>query len=124
MGNTDPFTYMIIWQKANDFVLETNKIAESYPKEESFGLVSQLKKAAISIPATIAEGHKKTKKIEKLRLLNSSYKNFEKCRYYLVLLEDLKYINNKQHILLANKLEEASEALSNYCKKLYDDIYK
>ncbi len=53
------FQHLIVWQKAHQFVLSIYYFTESFPKSELYGLTSQLKKAAISTPAYIAEGFKK-----------------------------------------------------------------
>lgn len=54
MGKTSSFIDLVMWQKSHDFVLETYKITENYPKEELFGLTSQPRRAAVSIPANDA----------------------------------------------------------------------
>ena len=61
------FTDLIVWQKAHKFVLETYKVTRDYPTEERFALCSQFQRAAISIPANIAEGYKRLSKADKLR---------------------------------------------------------
>ena len=109
-------------QKSHDFVLEIYKVTENYPKQEQFGLISQIRRAAISIPANIAEGFKRKGKPEKLRFFNISQGSLEECRYYLILSKDLLYIDNEQYLFLTEKLEEASKSLNSYCKKLYEDF--
>jgi four helix bundle protein len=96
MEKTNSFIDLIMWQKSHDFVLESYKVTENYPRNELFGLVSQLRRAAISIPANIAEGYKRKGKIEKLRFFNISQGSLEECRYYLILSKDLNYINNEK----------------------------
>ena len=53
------FTDLIVWQKAHEFVLETYKVTRDFPMEERFALCTQFQRAAVSIPANIAEGYKK-----------------------------------------------------------------
>lgn len=53
------FQDLIVWQKAHQFVLATYRFSERFPKTETYGLTSQFRRAAISIPANIAEGFKK-----------------------------------------------------------------
>lgn len=124
MEKTNSFIDLVMWQKSHDFVLESYKVTENYPKSELFGLVSQLRRAAISIPANIAEGYKRKGKIEKLRFFNISQGSLEECRYYLILSKDLNYINNEQYLFLMKKLEDASKSLNSYCKKLYEDAHQ
>ncbi|MDR0872282.1 MAG: four helix bundle protein [Prevotellaceae bacterium] len=120
-NKTNSFTDLRMWQKAHQFVLATYKISENFPKHELFGLVSQLRRAAVSIPANIAEGYKRKGKNEKLRFFNISQGSLEECRYFLILSKDLNYINTEQYQYLINQLEETSKALNSYCKVLYED---
>jgi four helix bundle protein len=64
------FQDLIVWQKAHQFVLGSYRFTESFPKSELYGLVSQLRRAAVSIPANIAEGFKKRGKADKARFMN------------------------------------------------------
>ena len=59
------FQDFIVWQKAHQFVLEVYRFTEKFPPKEQYGLTSQLRRAAISIPANIAEGFKKKEKLIK-----------------------------------------------------------
>ena len=64
------FTDLIVWQKSHQFVLAVYKLTDNFPTHEPFGLTSQLRRAAVSIPANIAEGFKRRGKQEKKRFLN------------------------------------------------------
>jgi four helix bundle protein len=66
-----------IWKKSHAFVLETYRLTENFPKHELFGLTSQLRRAAVSIPANFAEGFKKTSKLDKLRFYNIAQGSLE-----------------------------------------------
>ena len=110
------FTDLIVWQKAHKFVLETYKVTRDYPTEERFALCSQFQRAAISIPANIAEGYKRLSKADKLRFLNISQGSLEECRYYIILSRDLSYINIKTYNELIGHLEEISKLLNSYIK--------
>ena len=80
-----------IWKKSHAFVLSIYLLTERFPRHELFGLTSQLRRAAISIPANFAEGFKKTSKADKLRFYNIAQGSSEECRYYLILTRDLNY---------------------------------
>ena len=110
------FTDLIVWQKAHKFVLETYKVTRDYPTEERFALCSQFQRAAISIPANIAEGYKRLSKADKLRFLNISQGSLEECRYYIILSRDLSYINIKTYNELIGHLEEISKLLNSYIR--------
>jgi four helix bundle protein len=66
------FQDLIVWQKAHSFVVEIYKITAHFPKIEIYGLTSQLRRAAVSIPANIVEGFKKTGKGRQNSLLQYS----------------------------------------------------
>ncbi len=80
-----------MWQLAHRWVLEIYKLTEAFPKHELFGLTSQLRRAAVSVPANIAEGYRKKGTADKARFYNISQGSLEECRYYLILTRDLAY---------------------------------
>jgi four helix bundle protein len=91
MEPSKSFKDLIVWQKAHQFVLRVYKYTRQFPKEETYGLTSQFRKAATSIAANIAEGFVKKTKPEKMRLMNIAQGSLEECRYYLILAKDLDY---------------------------------
>ena len=97
MEASKTFQDLIVWQKSHQFVLNVYKITkEAFPREEVYGLTSQLRRAAVSIAANIAEGYRKQSKQDKARMLNISEGSLEECRYYLVLAKDLGYANDEK----------------------------
>ena len=92
------FQDLIVWQKAHQFVLLVYELSKDFPKSEVYGLTSQLRRAAVSIAANIAEGFKKRSLTDKLRFLNIAQGSLEECRYYLILVEDLQYAETKKTI--------------------------
>jgi four helix bundle protein len=107
------FTDLIVWQKAHAFVLSVYRTSACFPKTEIYGLASQLRRAAISIPANIAEGFKKRSGAEKVRFMNIAQGFLEECRYYLILTKDLEYADTEQlHI----RLDEVGKLLAGYAK--------
>jgi four helix bundle protein len=105
------FEDLIVWQKAHQFVLAVYRFSDSFPKSELYGLSSQLRRAAVSIAANIAEGFKKAGKPDKARYMNTSQGSIEECRYYLILLQDLGYGQTQE---LKSSLEEVSKLLTSY----------
>ena len=77
-----------------------------------FGLTSQFRRAAVSIPANFAEGFKKMGKADKLRFYNIAQDSLEECRYYVILSLDLGYADTTE---LKTQLEEVSRMLNSYC---------
>jgi four helix bundle protein len=74
------FQDLIVWQKAHQFVLSAYLFSEEFPKTEIYGLTSQLRRSAVSIPANIAEGFKKKTKPDKARFMNIAQGSLEECR--------------------------------------------
>lgn len=85
---TQSFKDIIAWQKAHSFVLQVYKATNNYPIEERYGLCSQFQRAAVSIPANIAEGYRKLSNADKLRFMNIAQGSLEECRYYILLSKD------------------------------------
>jgi len=86
------FEDLIAWQKAHALVLDVYRITRSFPREELYGLTSQLRRAATSVPANIAEGFKKRGRADKARILNVAEASLEEARYHLRLAIDLGYM--------------------------------
>ncbi|MBR1498920.1 MAG: four helix bundle protein [Bacteroidaceae bacterium] len=113
---TNSFHGIVAWQKAHEFVLLVYKMTKSFPDFEKFGLCSQFQRAAVSIPANIAEGYKKLSRADKLRFYNIAQGSLEECRYYTLLSRDLEYIDEIQYNALFALAEETSKLLNGYCK--------
>jgi four helix bundle protein len=117
-GGAKRFEDVGIWQKAHQWVLEVYKFSGRFPRHELFGLVGQLRRAAVSIPANFAEGFKKRWAADKLRFYNISQGSIEECRYYLILAKDLGYGDT---VRLANELDEVSRMLDSYIRVIRRD---
>lgn len=115
MEKTTKFTELIVWQKAHQFVLNVYKATKSFPREEIFGLTSQLRRAASSIPANKAEGYKKKSKLDKLRFLNISETSLEETKYHLILSNDLGYCLSSE---LLQKADEVGILLNGYYRAI------
>ena len=109
------FQDLIVWQKGHQFILSISRLTDSFPKNEIYGLTSQLRRAAISIPANIAEGFKKKTKSDKARFMNIAQGSVEECRYYLILSKDLGYGDTEE---LMSRLEEISKLLGAYSSSI------
>ena len=109
------FQDLVVWQKAHQFVLLVYRFSECFPKSEIYGLISQLRRAAVSIPANIVEGFKKKTRPDKMRFLNISQGSLEECRYYLILARDLGYGDPEE---LMAQIEEVSKLLSSYLSSI------
>ena len=109
------FRDLMVWQKAHELVLAIYRLTDSFPDREKFGLSHQMRRAAVSIPANIAEGFGKRSRAEKARFLNIAEGSLEECRYYLILTQDLGYGKTES---LMSTLEEASRLLNAYARAI------
>lgn len=89
------FGDLVVWQKAHQFVLDIYRLTRTFPNDEKFGLTSQLRRAAVSVPANIAEGFPKRGILDKTRFFNIAQGSLEEVHYYLILSKDLGYADTK-----------------------------
>ncbi|ALC14826.1 30S ribosomal protein S23 [Desulfuromonas soudanensis] len=110
-----------MWQKAHRFVLEVYKYTSTFPKAEVYGLTSQFRRSAVSVPANIAEGFKKRGKPDKARFLNIAQGSLEESRYYLILSQDLDYGDTTE---LRSMLEEIGKMLRSYADAILNSCHR
>ena len=85
------FEQLTVWQTAHRLVLSVYRITNKLPSDEKFGLISQMRRSAVSVPANIAEGFKRRGTNEKTRFYNISQASLAELRYYFILCRDLEY---------------------------------
>ena len=88
----ESFQDLVVCQKSHALTLRVYKLTTKFPKEELFGLTAQMRRAAVSVPADIAEGFSKRGPADKARLMNVSQASLEELRYYFILGRDLGYM--------------------------------
>lgn len=96
MGNKS-YHQLVVWKEAHSFVLEVYSRTASFPPEERYGLTSQIRRAAVSIPANIVEGIVKTSIRDQLRFCEIALGSLNECSYLLELADDLRYLTKEQH---------------------------
>jgi four helix bundle protein len=109
------FQDLVVWRKAHELVLAVYSFTASFPKEETYGLALQMRRAAVSVPANIAEGFRRRGKADKARYMNMAEASLEESRYYLILAQDLGYGDTRS---LTTSLEEVSRLLNAYTKAI------
>jgi four helix bundle protein len=109
------FQDLIVWQKSHQLVLAVYRVTRTLPKEELFGLVSQMRRAAVSVPANVAEGFKRRGRPDKARHMNIAQSSLEELRYYLILCGDLNYLKRGTN---ADDIEEVARLLGAYTQSL------
>jgi len=109
------FKDLIVWQKSHALALKVYRVSSHYPKTELYGLVSQMRLAAVSVPANIAEGFKRASRPDKARMLNVAQGSLEELRYSLVLAADLEYESDPA---LPADLDEVARLLDSYRSRI------
>lgn len=109
------FEDLIVWQKSHQLVLRVYRLTAVFPKHELYGLSSQMRRAAVSIPANIAEGFKRRGRNDKARLMNVAQGSLEELRYCFILSKDLEYLPADAKWL---DLDEVSRMLGAYTRTL------
>lgn len=104
------FDQLDVWRESHTLTLSIYAATGAYPTIEKYGLVTQMRRAAISVPANIAEGFRRFGIKEKIRFYNISQSSLEELRYYLILSRDLGY--PLDYSLLEGKVDQISRMLS------------
>jgi four helix bundle protein len=118
-GAAKSFQDLVVWQKSHALALQIYRVSSRYPKTELYGLTSQVRRAAVSVPANIAEGFKRASRADKARMLNLAQGSLEELRYYVRLANDLGYEANPT---LVGDLDEVARLLDAYRRKIVSSI--
>ena len=98
------FEQLQAWQEAHKLVLMVYQATKGFPGDEKFGLVSQMRRAAVSVPANIAEGFKRRGIQEKMRFYNISEGSLEELKYYFMLSKDLGYVSSSADLAVQSEM--------------------
>ena len=113
-----------IWKLSHLLTLEVYKITESFPKEEIFGLTSQIRRASSSIGINIVEGCGRGSDEDFKRFLRNASGSAFEVEYILLLSKDLNYISEDKFLELSPKAEELKMKISKLILKIEEDINK
>ncbi len=108
-----------MWKKSHKFVLEIYKISALFPKDELYGLTSQIRRASVSIPANIAEGFSRRTNLNKTQFYNIAQSSLQEVKYYLILMQDLGFVSSN---FTHKKLWDMSEEIGKMLHGLKDSI--
>ena len=112
------FKELIVWQEAMKLVEMCYLQTKNFPKEEMYGLTSQLRKAAISIPANIAEGYGRNSRKEYLQFLSIANGSITELETHLLITERLNYLTKNTIVEIQTQLTSVSKLLSALRKSL------
>ena len=109
---TRGFRRLVVWQEAHSLTLEIYKMTSSFPKEEKFGITSQLRRASSSIGANIAEGSSRNTAKDQNLFYSIARSSLVEVDNFLELAHDLSYLNNAQYQKLVDHLNKIAYLLS------------
>jgi four helix bundle protein len=111
---------LIVWQKAMDFVVAVYQITARFPREEVYGLTSQLRKSAVSVPSNIAEGQGRTSTREFSNFLSIARGSLNEAETQILIAERLTYVNEPSRNELLDKSAEVGRLLNGLMNSLAD----
>ncbi|MBM7560916.1 four helix bundle protein [Fusibacter tunisiensis] len=109
---------LVVWQKSHQLVLGIYDMTQSFPKDELYGLTSQIRRATVSICSNIVEGKARGSKKEYIRFLLISRGSLEEVKYQVLLAKDLNYIDEDQYNSLLSLGNEVGKLLNGLINKL------
>jgi len=112
------FRDLIVWDRSMDLVKETYKATESFPKEEIFGLTSQVRRAAASIPSNIAEGHARLSRKEFQHYLGNARGSLAELQTQIILGKELGFLSEKEMDAFLNKAAEVGRLINGLLSSL------
>jgi four helix bundle protein len=112
------FRKLKVWEKAHKFTLKIYKITEKFPREELYGLTSQIRRACVSIPTNIAEGCVRSSDADFARFLYIALGSTSELEYLMMLSVDLNFIKKELHLELNSEINEIKMMLIGMIKKL------
>ena len=107
-----------VFKRSHQFTLKIYRITEEFPKSEKFGLVPQMRRAAVSIPSNLIEGSHRLNRAEYRHFVGIAKGSAGELKYQLLLAKDLGYLSDKDYLALRAEVDEISRMLSGPVKSL------
>ncbi len=114
MATIKIFRDLQVWQKAHTLVLLVYKLTSDFPKTELFGLTSQVRRSAASVPTNIVEGFRRRNLRDSLHFYNIADASLEETKYHFLLAKDLEYIKKAEHDSALQLCEEVGKLLTRW----------
>jgi four helix bundle protein len=109
---------LVVWQKAYGLCLDVYRATRRFPKDELYGLTSQLRRAAASVPSNIAEGYGRHSTADYIRSLRIAYASLCEVETQLLLARDLSYLSGSDHAKLSDSLGDVERLLQALIRSL------
>ena len=113
---------LVVWQQGVDLVTDIYKISRRFPDDERFALCSQMQRAAVSIPANIAEGHARTSRKEFLHFLSISLGSLAELETHLIIAYKLTYLAENETEEMLNQMDLLGKRIRNLQKSLQKKV--
>ncbi|MDF2831089.1 four helix bundle protein [Chryseobacterium indoltheticum] len=112
------FKELLVWQKSMNFVTEIYELTNDFPKNEMYGLISQIRRASISIPSNIAEGNSRRSVADYLQFLKIARGSCAEVETQLIIAQNLKFLNEEHYLKLNQGIIEISKMLNGLINSL------
>lgn len=116
------FHKLKVWERAHNLTLTIYETTKEFPNKELYGLTSQMRMAAASMPTNIAEGCGRESKSETIQFLNMATGSASELEYQLILTRDLHYLDGESYSALISELTDVKRMLYSYIQRLQTDI--
>ena len=114
----ESFDKLLVWQRAHSLVLKIYEDTNSFPKEEIWGLTSQIRRSAVSVPSNIVEGKARGSRKDFKRFLLIARGSLEEVKYQSLLAKELKYMNEEQYEEITIMIEDVGRLLGGMIRKV------
>jgi four helix bundle protein len=115
------YRQLAVWQRSHKLTRDIYCASKTFPKEELFGLTSQLRRASVSVPANIAEGCGRDSDAELKRFIDIAHGSASEAEYHLLLAADLGFLTSAAHAPLADEISQIKRMLGAFARKLKAD---
>jgi four helix bundle protein len=112
------FKKLKVWDKAHQLTLEIYAASKRFPKDELFGLTSQVRRASSSVAANIAEGSGRRSRKEFMHFLGIAIGSVSEVEYFLILAKDLKYLDQIEYTTINTSADETKRMLISFLQKV------
>lgn len=118
MSHVRTYRDLLVWQKGMALVTRVYLAAKAFPRDELYGLTSQLRRCAVSIPSNIAEGHSRTTRKDLLRFLEISLGSLFELQTQLEIARNLSYLGPDEYAGLEQQSREVERMLTSFMRSL------
>lgn len=111
-GEKKGYRRLVVWQKADELAYEIYKVTKEFPRDERFGLISQMRRASVSVAANIVEGYTHSTRKERARFYEIARSSLTELEYYIdFVYERLGYLTKEQHEIAASLRRDVGRLL-------------